>query len=224
MLASAQTRPTVALPSVAGRNVASRSRGHFVGHLLVGPGRGRVLQVESNLERNAALLFTTNRNVVRIEEQVPFEWYDEQGEVKTHFFDFALDMVDEQRIAVAVKPSTFAEAPKFLGKMLRIAKQAVPSQFNSVRIFTERDIDPIDLFNAKAIHASRDEDFEADEVAKQAVLLITASATIRDLVDLIGMKGRGYRALVRMIGRLELCLVRHERIGVDALVCLGEVA
>lgn len=63
-------------PCDAARKIPLVSTGHFTGHLVVGDdvGEGRVIEVESHLEMQAALILHARRDILDIETQVPFEW------------------------------------------------------------------------------------------------------------------------------------------------------
>ena len=216
---------TLPAPSRAARNVPTASKGHFTGHLVAGDGPGRAIQVESHLEMKTALVLLARPDVVDLEEQVPFEWADEHGEVHTHFFDFRPSLRGGARIAIAVKPRRRVESGRFLDTIQAIASQVMPDFADHVRVFTEACIDPVEFHSAELLHGLRhpDPDPEADAAARAAVAALTGAAVLKDLAAQVGLGARGLRALIRLIGVRCLCLVRWERITPGSLVQRTEV-
>ena len=116
---------TLPAPSRAARNGPTASKGHFTGHLVAGDGSGRAIQVESHLEMKTALVLLARPDVVDLEEQVPFEWADEHGELRTHFFDFRASLQGGARIAIVVKPRRRLESGRFFDTIQAIASQVM---------------------------------------------------------------------------------------------------
>ena len=172
---------TLPAPSRAARNVSTASKGHFTGHLVAGDGPGRVIQVESHLEMKTALVLLARPDVADLEEQVLFEWADEHGEVRTHFFDFRASMRGGARIAIAVKPRQRLESGRFLDTIQAIASQVTPDFADHVHVFTEASIDPVELHNAELFHGLRRPDPEADAAARATVAALTGAAVLKDL-------------------------------------------
>ena len=204
-------------PSTAHRDVKRGSRGSFSGNLLVGEYPGRVVQCESHLEMKVALILDARPEVVHLEEQVKAEWYDEHGEVHDHFFDFRAFLNDGTRLAIPVRAMKYA-TPEFLGRMARIASQAVPKVADEICLFTEADIDPVEYENAKYLNAVKDPDPEADAAARRSLCGMSGAATFEALTDAINLGQRGFRAVARLLRWGEIRLMRHERIAPAALV------
>ena len=83
------------LPSTAQRDVALSSKSHFCGHVVIGDGSGRgavagapprVVQVESHLELCWCLCLSVRADIADLREQMQFDWFDEDGEVHSHYF------------------------------------------------------------------------------------------------------------------------------------------
>lgn len=211
------------LPSRAERKIARFSKGHFTGRIVASGGddgysAGRLIMVESHLEFCWCLVLLARRATADLREQAAFEWYDINGEMHTHFFDFLLTERDGKRIACAVRPAARTRG-RFGATMPRIAHQARKRGFaHEVRLLTDDDLDPVALFNAKLMHGMRQSQPEADIAAERVVAGMGGIAVIEDLVRRIGMGADGYRAVVRLIRRHRLRLVDHVRIGYQTAV------
>jgi hypothetical protein len=210
--------PVLPAPSTADRQIPAASKGHFTGHLVCGPGAGRVVQVESHLEMQIALVLLGRVDTEMLEEQVAFGWTDARGRRKTHAFDFRLTRADGHVTAIAVKPTKFLRKNGFLDKMRLIAAQVTPDFADAVRVMTERDLDPVELHNAELFHGMRHPDPEADAAAAAAIAPLIGAVPLAELADRIGLGARGFRALVRRIAAGELCARARERITPRTLV------
>ena len=204
-----------------GRTMGFGAKKHFTGSLVHGEDEGEVADVQSHTEMLTALVILARRDVVRLENQVEFDWIDVNGRRSKHFFDFRVTLRDGRRIALVVKWSTKARKPEFKAKTARIASQVPPAFADEVLVVTERHLDPIEVHNAELIYAVRLPEADFDAAARRVIQCLTGAAKIGDLVDATGHEGQGFRALVRLIGAHELQLVAHERITYDTLVRRG---
>lgn len=205
-------------PSTCDRRPAISSKGHFTGHVMVGPWPGRVLYVESLLEQKCALCLDTHPTTRTLREQVAFEWHDEDRRCRVHYFDLFVEQTDGCEIAYSVKPEArLTEA--FATEIAEIARQAKASGFvDDVRLLTDTDLDPVELFNAKLSYGMRKPDAVSD-VATAAVLAeMTGVASLGELTDRIGLGAKGYRALIRCMRAGHLRATRHELITHDTEV------
>ncbi|TCS58961.1 hypothetical protein EDD52_12434 [Primorskyibacter sedentarius] len=200
------------------RKVAKGRRNHFTGQFTFGPDEGETMDVESNTELRVALVTLARPDVVGLENQVPFAWVKPDGEPGNHHFDFVALMADGSRKAIMVKSEYRRLHPEVQLELARIAAQVTPDFADEVVVMTERDIDPVEYFNAEIMHEMRHADFEADAAARAAMAKMVATAQIQDLVDAIGLGARGFRAIVRLIRSHELELVKKVRIAHEAYV------
>ncbi|MFV1594056.1 hypothetical protein VWZ88_15995 [Phaeobacter sp. JH20_36] len=199
-------------PSLANRDVAAASKGHFTGHAVLGDGPGRIVQLESHHELQFCLCLAARPETGEIYEQVSFEWHDADGELHPHYFDFVVVQTDGAVIAYSVRP-TYGVSDAFFEEMCRISDQARKAGFVAdVRLLTEEDLDPVELFNAELLHSVREEDPEADEAARKAVRDMQGIETLEVLRDRAGCGAMGFRALIRLLRSRQLQLVSHERI------------
>lgn len=205
-------------PPSAARKVAMGARHHFSGTLVFGDGAGRAMDVESHTELQVALVMLARREVVDLEAQVPFAWIDPEGVRRTHVFDFRVTRRDATRVALIVKSAKQARAPTTRATAARIAAQVTPDVADEVRVITERDFDPVEVHNARLLHSVREADPPADAAAARLVAATAGAVRIGDLVERLGLGGRGFRAVVRLLRRHALDPVRHERITPDTLV------
>ncbi|MDE4099702.1 hypothetical protein [Phaeobacter gallaeciensis] len=210
-------------PSLADRDVPAASKGHFTGQIVLGDGPGRITQLESHHELQACLCLAARPETDEICEQVGFEWYDADGELHTHYFDFVVVQTDGAIIAYSVRPS-YGVSDAFFEEMCRISDQARKAGFVAdVRLLTEEDLDPVELFNAELLHSVREEDPEADEAARKAVRDMQGIETLEALKDRTGCGAMGFRALIRLIRLRHLQLVSHERISLKSQVFKREL-
>lgn len=210
-------------PSLAARQVALVSKGHFTGHLIVDDGNlGRVVAVESHLEMIWAIYLLSLPGVKTIMEQAAFEWVDAYGEVRTKYFDFLVVLHDGRRLACEVKPSKRLESGRVVAELRQISAQMTPDFADEVRLLTENGLDQISLYNAEMFMGMRDADPEVDVVALSEVRKLRGTVTMADLTRLIAQGARGFRALVRLIMKQVLRIVGHERIAPATRVSLKE--
>ncbi|MBN2906681.1 MAG: hypothetical protein JXJ18_08235 [Rhodobacteraceae bacterium] len=198
--------------------MAKGRREHFTGHFVFGPNEGKAMDFESNTEFRIALVVLARPGVVDLENQVPFRWRDTTGKVHTHFFDFRASQKDGSRIAIMVKAAHRLKSERLRAELAAIAAQVTPDFADRVVIMTEKDLDPVELFNAEIVHEFRRSDPVADAAARRAVQGLVGAARIEDLVETIGLGADGFRALVRLVGTRELELTEAVRISHDAFV------
>lgn len=185
---------------------------HFTGGVVCGNGPGVRMGSESHGETNAILLLSTRPATLELVEQVAFEWYDEHGEVHTHFIDLVATRTDGQKIGFAVRPMARV-SQRYLTDLARIKEQAVDQGFlDDFRLFTEQDVCPVELHNAKLMHSVRRPDCFADPVMQDVVRTTVGTVTIDSLIEQSGLGGMGFRAVVRLIRSGHLEMLRHERI------------
>jgi hypothetical protein len=200
------------------RKMAKGPREHFTGQFTFGADEGRTMDVDSHTELCVALVTLARPDVVDLENQVPFNWVQPNGKPATHFFDFRAVMADGRRRAIMVKSEYRRRRSKVQEELGLIAAQVTPDFADEVVVMTERDINPVELFNAEMMHEMRRSDPEADSTARRIVGAIVASVRIQDLVEAIGLGARGFRAVVRLIRSHELELVSNVRIAQEAYV------
>lgn len=205
-------------PRVAARKIPMGTIGHFTGALVIGNDEGEVMQFQSHTELKTLLVLQARPNVVRLENQVPFGWTDQNGARKYHLFDFRVTLSDGARVALMVKHARKAAQMEFLALMRGIAARAVPHFADRICLVTENDLDPVEVHNAVLTHSVRSPDPEPDEAVRRVVTGMTAAARIKDIVEATDQGGRGFRSVIRLLRTRELELVNHERIEPAALV------
>ncbi|MCZ4262533.1 hypothetical protein O4G76_16965 [Limimaricola sp. G21655-S1] len=108
----------------------------------------------------------------------------------------------------------------FLAEMSLIAGQMAPSFADDVRVITEQHLDPVELYNAELLYGVRGIDIEADEAAEEAVSSLLGAASLEQLTQVIGLGGRGFRALLRLIAAQRVLPSTAERITKNTLIYL----
>lgn len=205
-------------PPKAIRRITMGVKQHFTGSLIIGEGEGQIIEFESHTEMKTALVMLARQEVTDLENQIPFSWTDNTGKARTHFFDFRLSMRNGTRIALIVKNSRKAAKEDFIAEMRCLAGQVTPDVADRVSLITEKHLDPTEVHNAELIHSVRLPDPEPDAAVREVIAGMNGSIKIKDLVASSAFLGRGFLAVVRMIGKHELELVNRERIEPEVLV------
>jgi hypothetical protein len=193
-------------------------KSHFTGSIVMGDEEGQELEFESHTELQTALVMLARPEVISLENQIRFVGIDPNDVATEHVFDFRVSLRDGTRTALVVKHAVEAADPDFRAKMRCLAKQVVPDVADRVCLITERDLDPIEVFNAELIHSVRQPDPEPDAAVRRIVASLTGAAKIADIAAASGCSGNGFRAVVRMLRHHELELVSRERIAPESLV------
>lgn len=205
-------------PSRGDRKTQVGSTQHFTGGIVFGEGHGVRHGLESHLEANCAIVLAYRPDTKEIIEQVRFEWLDEFGEVHNHFIDFIVIRQDETVTGYAVRPIERA-SQKYLIELARIKAQAIAQgMLDDFRLFTEDDVCPVELFNARLFHSVRRPDCFGDPVAEDVVRSMTGVVCLGDLVEKTRLGGLGFRALVRLIRSGHLKTLGYERLSHDVMV------
>ncbi|MDD9708427.1 hypothetical protein PVW53_12875 [Seohaeicola sp. SP36] len=210
-------------PPVA-RKAAVGAKKHFTCDIVFGLGAGEVMRLNSLTEKRVALVLLARPDVMKVENQVPHYWIDEKGSRHTHFFDLRATLVDGRRIAIMVKYDKKLEQDEFRALIARISSQVFPAFADRVTIMTERDLDPIELYNATLVNSVRHPDPAADDVIRDVVSKLAGAAKISDLIEHTGLGSRGFRSIARLIGSHELKMQKPERIHHDAHVFVQRAA
>ncbi|WGW03949.1 hypothetical protein [Tropicibacter oceani] len=185
---------------------------HFTGGLVLGDGPGERHGVESHAEKCAALILSYRRSTLELRTQVRFEWSDKFGELHNHYIDLVTLQTDGAMIGYAVRPKDRA-SNRYIQELARIKKQAVSQGFlDNLLLFTEDDVCPVELFNAKLFHSVRGPDCFGDTVAQDVVRSMTGVVSVGDLVASTRLDGMGFRAIARLICSGHLEMLSYERI------------
>ncbi len=206
------------LPTQADRRITMGVQKHFTGSIVFGDHEGQVMQFESHTEKLTALVMIGRPNYVKLEAQIPFHWVNRDGKPVTHFFDFRVTLRDGTRRALIVKNAWKAAKLDFQADMRLLARQVTAVFADAVSVVTEKHLDPIEVHNAELLNSARLPDPGPDAAVLRVVADISGAVKISDIVAAAGVSGRGFLAVVRLIGRHELELVAHERIEPGVLV------
>jgi hypothetical protein len=211
-------------PSLASRSIAKSSRNHFNGYLIDDLGSGRKIRTESHLELNVLLVLLMRPNIASVVEQLPpIRYCDAKGTWQTHCFDFLATHRDGTRLAIAVKPWKHARRHDMAGRLACVARYMPEGFADRIQLITERHLDPVDVHNAWLLHGVRHPEPDVDALAVAATAAIEGAVRLQDLVDAIGMAGRGMRALLRLVRAGRLSPVAHERLTHETYVKRVEI-
>jgi hypothetical protein len=204
--------------SSGARKILKSSAVRASGQIVFGTNPGRLVQLDSELEYKVALILSVKPDLADLHEQVCFQWLDHTGKSRSHFFDFVTACKSGKRTGVIVKEASRLKSERLQREIRMIGAQAVTGFVDRVIVVTQRDIDPVDLHNAKLLHEVRHADLEADQAAETATTGLVGAVTVADLTAAIAMGSRGFRALARLIRRQTLVLLHHEIVTHSSLV------
>ncbi len=200
------------------RKTAVGAREHQTGQVTEYSDEGYTVGYDSNTEMKCMLVLRARPDVVDLESQVLFQWLDADGKTGKHFFDFRALKANGQRVAIMVKSEYRRRQPKVQAELAGIAARVPQSFADQVVVMTERDIDPVEYFNAELMHEMRRPDPDADAAARRLLGDIVGAVRVQNLVDAIGLGARGFRAAVRLLRSHELELTLNVRINHEAYV------
>ena len=209
----------IVLPSAsrAERDVPRASTAHCTVTSVLGRDEGARFQSESLLEFRQKLVLNTLDNIADMREQVRFR-YGKKDELEV-VFDIYLTLADGTRIACDVKPEVRLVSGRHLRKMQGVAWWVHEKDFaDEVRLYTEADLDPVELFNAHVFSAVRAPDPDADAAALAVVAGLQGGRSLWELSAEIGLQARGYWALLRLLRDRVLRTFGTVRITPDVLV------
>ena len=179
---------------------------------------------ESQLEYWVLLILLARWDVLDVWEQpTAVEYVDDDGVVRVHTFDFLVTLRDGTRIAIAVKPAAKVVESRIQRTVDLIAEQMSPDFAGYAQLITDKFFTVDDQINAQLIHAVKN-DFEPEDDAVVAKLIqkLRGETTIAKLVEASGIKGYGFRAVVRSIGAGQLKLIEPCVIDYDSVVARGQ--
>lgn len=206
-------------PSIASRRPSMKSRGSCRG-AIIDFANNREILFESNLEAGLGYMLVARRDVVRVLDQPPAVPYtDQDGKTKQHTFDFLAINAAGVRVAIAVKPEAKIEKSG-IKTTLELIRQQVGTRFaDRYLVRTEKHITKNRVYNARLIiQARRGRNQEDVSQLTDIVSTLHGSVQINEIVALSGLGGRGFYALVNLIGDGILELVGPGRIDYRAAV------
>lgn len=184
------------------------------------PGDEQVRIVESNIEKNLALVLMADPNVVRVTTQPePLHFVDEAGKRFKHTFDIEAELRSGERKLVEVKPSSRVVKYGWKDWIDQVSPQVPRSRADSVLLVTELDLPMWLVKNASLILSARSDAPRAVERDIENFAINAGTAlTIRQLTMPFGGPGAVMRAAVRLIYECRLRLVRPDLITAGTLV------
>ena len=184
----------------------------------------RKFAYESVLEKRILLIMLLDPDVQDIWEQpTVLPYRNDRGVVRHHTFDFLVLTKSGEKLAIAVKPLEAAKRGRFDLELKQIARHMPPRFANRIVAITDQSFTWVEARNAEHLHHFRWRiDLEADDRTERAAEELRTSASIQDIVDRIGLGGRGYGAVMRQIAERRLRLVEHCLIDEDAIVVRGD--
>ena len=213
-------------PSRAERNVPRSSKGHCTAYSFTGSGSGYVIQAESHLELKVQTVLEATPDVADMREQVKFRYGFSDAPEQMHVFDLVVTLDTGQKIACAIKPEFRVHKPKrnhrtFYSEMQEVAGWVHELGFaDDVRIFTDRDIDPIDFHNAKLSNAVKrlPDTHDADALSILRSLPVGSGQTVFELTQKLGRSMNGVRAFYRLLFQGHATLLKREKINAESVI------
>ncbi|WP_339636955.1 hypothetical protein [uncultured Sulfitobacter sp.] len=177
----------------------------------------------SLLEYHVAICSRYQPDVVDVEEQIaPIMVRHGTVRATPYRFDLRLPHRNGQRTAISVKPQRKAERHVFRAKMVAVARVATMQAANRVCVATERNVDPIELANAKLFHAARHPDPYMDKKVTATLDALTEPMSIRDFLSACGVGSTGYWSVIRLIRSGAVKVAAVERITPRTVIARGE--
>lgn len=204
-------------PSRATRNWGNRCPFAMRGTMIF---NDRVVQCESGLESKTLDALAGRHDVVDIWEQ-PEEllYIDDEGKPRRHTVDFRVTMRDGTRYAVLVKPKRKAEACGLDRVRDLLAAQAPRAFADRYVIITEDKLPRHVVSNGALFSEVRAYGPFADDPDVEAVLaVVTEPMTVSRAVELTGLAGQAFRALVRCALERRIRLVDDVRFDYAAVI------
>jgi hypothetical protein len=188
------------LPSLTSRQLSLKDRHVCRGFAVY---QNRLLVFESHLELMVFYLLAMLPGVATIFDQPKaVEYIDDAGRLRHHTFDFLIVMHDGTRIYIAVKPSARVIKSGIQHTIELIAGQLPVGTADSIKLITDADFTRADRFNAsQAFECSRFPIAEHDDLVDRITAEMIGAVRINDLVEVSGVGGGAFRAVVRLISR-----------------------
>jgi hypothetical protein len=215
------------LPSRARKEIPRSAHGHFVVQMVIHDSDedpGRISRCGSLGEYHTRMIALAEPDTVDVVEQVgPLYWFDGKNKRHEHYLDHVVHKADNRKLGLTDKPYRKVHE-EFGDEIKQVRKDGQDKKvIDDLFLVTEYGRDPVKLFNAELMRGCRDADAMADSEAMALVSEMQEASTIRDLVDLIGMGPRGFRAIVRLIRTEVLIMLADEKISNHSRVALSEV-
>jgi hypothetical protein len=178
---------------------------------------------ESEGEELIGLSFLANPNVVDVIDQPPpVFYYDDDGVLRKHTFDWKVVEICATRTLVAVKRSEQVEKSGVQRVVDLVAEQLSPDIADYVVLATEAKLTRTDTYNAKLLYSATRETIPRDDtIVEHLIRKMRGHTTIGELVEASGIHGSGFRAIVRAIANRRLVLTTYRTIDHDAVVKRG---
>lgn len=174
------------------------NRDSFVGALVAWiNGRWQTISFESRHEMMTAYILLSHPKLTDLREQVRSPGFvDRDGKHHGHVFDFVATIEEEDR-AVACKLVSSAERLDFRETLASLAGQ-MGDFADGVDLVLEGSFSRVRAFNAELFHFLRyEQDPEADALVAEVIAHVEGVTTVSAIVAAAGLKGRGWRSLVR---------------------------
>lgn len=215
------------LPSRARKEIPRSAHGHFVVQMVIHDSDedpGQISRCGSLGEYHTRMIALAEPDTIDVVEQVgPLYWIDSKNKRHDHFLDHVVIKADKRKLGLTDKP--YRKVHKEFGdEIIQVCRDGqAKGVIDDLFLVTEYGRDPVKLFNAELMRGCRDADTMADTEARAVICAMQEASTIRNLVDLIGMGPRGFRALVRLIRAGVLTMLADEKISHESRVRLSEV-
>lgn len=197
---SSWTQPA---PSVACREPALRSAGSARSVLTNYLNNCSILS-ESHRETEAAAGFLGRTDVIEVREQQRVHYLDEQGRRRSHVFDLIVTFKNGHKVAYAVKPLAVALRQDLRTTLEQVAKFVPSAVADAVAILVESDVSGWRYSNATALYSVAFDPKDEPAYAAVRTAIGAAKTTIGEIVAATGMKGRAFRAILRLFRGGEL--------------------
>ena len=178
---------------------------------------------ESELEIKIGLSYKARPNVADVIDQPPpVYFYDDEGVLREHTFDWKVVETCGTRTLVAVKPANHVAKSGIQRVVDLVAEQLSTGVADYVVLATEQKLTRTDNYNAALIYSATRETIPRDDtIVEHLIRKMRGHTTIGEFVAASGINGSGFRAIVRAIANRRLVLTTYRIIDHDAVVKRG---
>jgi|GEM_PF-2003903 len=187
------TRPTF------GRKT-NTSTGQFV-HSLPDEEAPFVFECESKLELRTAACLLARRDLKHLWDQAePIKYECPDGSFKSHTPDWISEYDDGTRHLNYVKPEEKITSGRYDEEIGLISQSLSCDYADELVVITDASFEPWEATNAERLmEFRRSPDVEADELVAEFASRLDGIITIGDLIVILQIGGRGFRAIFRAI-------------------------
>lgn len=184
-----------------------------------------IYQYESGIERKVAACLNARGDLKHLWDQAePIKYQCPDGRLKSHTPDWVSEYDDGSRHLIYVKPEEKIASGHY-DEEIELISQALSSDYaDALVVVTDASFEPWEATNAERLmEFRRNPDEEADEAVAEFASRLDGLITIGDLIAILQIGGRGFRAIFRAIYDGVLKQIEDGIIDLTTVVEAGDV-